>query len=420
MVQSYIDKYFFFLFTFSLIFVILLYNVIGFQFTDELCVLALFTLFFYAVFKTPNWQFNKTFLITLGVFLFYTIYSIAIGSNAKRAIINDLIIQLKPYIAFFCVYQLKPFISDGRKLLLKDIILLFWMLFLLPLGIAGGFSESIFDRIIGHAAYYGIAVTITSLAYLYCSKFSVRDKWTFILMLSIGLFCGRSKFYGFFVFALFMMLFFSKTSQFKFSLRTILILTFTFGAMFAVAWDKISLYFFQAIAGNPDVDEDMIARFVFYRTMPEILIDYFPFGSGFATYATHSSGLFYSDIYAEYDINYVYGLTRNNPKFISDTFYPSLAQFGVAGILLCLCFWGYILRKAFGFYLQNTKKNLKSLILVLFIIAFLAIEGTTGSTFIAQGGFVVMMLMGLVLSGMRDHDVSKKEEAAIDVLTENT
>jgi len=401
MVQSYIDKYFFILFTFSLVFVILLYNIIGFQFTDELCVFALFILFFYAILKTPNWEFNKVFLITLGIFLFYIAYSLWIGSNAKRAILNDVIIQLKPYIAFFCVYQLRPYINASRKILLKDIILLFWLIFLLPMGIAGFFDEFVFDMLIGHPAYYGIAITIMGLTYLYCSDFTKRDKLIFILLLSIGILCGRSKFYGFFVFATFVILFFGKDTQFKLNLKNILILAFIFGVMFFVAWDKISLYFYQALAGNPEVDEDMIARFVIYRSMPDILIDYFPFGSGFASYGTHSSGLFYSDVYVEYGLNDVYGLTRNNPKFVSDTFYPSLAQFGVAGIILCLTFWFYILRKAFTFYKRNPGKNIKSLILVVFIISFLAIEGTTGSTFIAQGGLVVMMLLGLTLAEMK-------------------
>jgi hypothetical protein len=402
MVQSYIDKYFFFLFTFSLVFVILLYNTIGFQFTDELCVGAIFLLFLYAVLKTPDWAFNKAFLFTLGVFLFYTGYSVAIGSNSRSAIFNDLIIQLKPYIAFFCVYQLRPLLNSNRKKLLKDIIVLLWFVFLLPLGIAGATSgEHIMRVVVGHPAYYGIAVTIFGLTYLYCSDFSKRDKLIFLLLLSIGIFSGRSKFYGFFVLSVFFALFSGQLLKFKWSLKNILIILITLGLMFYVAWEKIYLYFFQAMTDNPDVEGDMLARFVFYRTTPEILFDYFPFGSGLASFATHSSGVYYSDIYTEYGLNIVYGLTRNNPEFVSDTFYPSLAQFGVAGIILYILFWMYILRKTFLYFKANPKLQLKSSLTILLITAFIGIEGTTASTFIAQGGLYVMMLAGLVLSEMK-------------------
>lgn len=401
MVQSYIDKYFFYLFTFSLVFIILLYNIIGFQFTDELCVLALFILFFYAMLKTPDWAFNKVFLITLAIFLFYTFYSIAIGSNTKGAIFNDLIIQVKPFLGFFCVYQLRPHLNKSRKLLLKDIILLFWLIFLLPLGLAGAVSESFLDIFMGHPAYYGIAVSIVGLCYLYCSDFTKKDRIIFLVLLSIGIISGRSKFYGFFVLASFLVLFLGNMKHFKLNLKNIILIVLVLGVMFFVAWDKIYLYFYQAISSNPEVDEDMIARFVIYRTMPEILAAYFPFGSGLASFGTHSSGVFYSNIYVEFGIENVYGLTKNNPKFVSDTFYPSLAQYGVAGILLFVTFWIYVFRKALIYSKSALIKQRKSLIIVTLIIGFIAIESTTGSTFIAQGGLFVMMLMGLTLSDMK-------------------
>jgi hypothetical protein len=172
-----------------------------------------------------------------------------------------------------------------------------------------------------------------------------------------------------------------------------------FGMMILVAWNKISYYFFQAIMGSSTVDEDMIARFVLYRTFPEILHDYFPFGSGFASFATHSSGEYYSDLYVKYGIDSVWGISKQYHNFISDTYYPSLAQFGVAGIILYLLFWVYILRKTFLGY-QKTKDS-KSFVIIILIIGFLAIEGTTAATFIAQGGFFVMMLTGLILSGVK-------------------
>ena len=400
-IQLFINRYFFFLFIFSLIFVILLYNLIGFQYTDELCAVLLFVLFFYAVYKTPNWEFNKVFLFTLGVFLFYTIYSIVIESNTKRAIFNDLMIQTKPYLGFFCVYQLKPYLDDSRKKIVKDVSLLIWLVFLLPVGIISIVHEGIMDLAIGHPAFFGIATTIVSLCYLYFSDFTWRDKIIFFIILTTGLYSGRAKFYGFFILALLLIVFLNNLRQFKFNFKTILLICSGFAAMVLVAWQKISLYFYQILSDSANIEEDLIARFVLYRTFPEILRDYFPFGSGFASFATHSSGEFYSKIYMEYGIENVWGISRQYTKFISDTYYPSLAQFGVIGIILFILFWIYITGKSINLYKKSGYTQSKHLITILLIVGFIAIESTTIATFIAQGGFFTMMMCGMILSDMQ-------------------
>lgn len=74
MIQDFINKQFFTLFIFTLIFGLLLYGTIGFDFIDEICATLLFILFGYSLFKSPEWLMNKAFLTTIGVFLF--IYAI--------------------------------------------------------------------------------------------------------------------------------------------------------------------------------------------------------------------------------------------------------------------------------------------------------------------------------------------------------
>jgi hypothetical protein len=216
-------------------------------------------------------------------------------------------------------------------------------------------------------------------------------------LLSIGIFGGRSKFYGFYAFSVFIVFFFSDTRRFRWNFRNILLIICMLAAVIAVAWGKIYFYFHQALS---DVDEDMIARFVLYRTTPEILYDYFPFGSGLASYATFFSGEYYSDIYMKYSIDNVFGISKSFHDFIADTYYPSLAQFGVVGIILYLLFWIYILKKALRLHTHLSRPQ--AFTVVILIVGFLAIEGTSAPTFIAQGGFFVMMLMGLILSERAD------------------
>ena len=115
MIQSLINKHFFNLLLFTLTFGILLYDAIGFDYTDEICALFLFVLFGIYLFSTSDWNFNKGFLTTIGIFLFYFCYSLYIGSNTKTAIISDMLIQIKPYLAFFCVYSMMPRFSESQN-----------------------------------------------------------------------------------------------------------------------------------------------------------------------------------------------------------------------------------------------------------------------------------------------------------------
>ena len=92
MLQKFIDNTFYYLFVFTLIFGVVFYDALGLNFVDELCAIALCALYAYYVFHTPNWSVNKLFLVTLGVFLFYLIYSFAIKCNTKAAILSDFII----------------------------------------------------------------------------------------------------------------------------------------------------------------------------------------------------------------------------------------------------------------------------------------------------------------------------------------
>jgi hypothetical protein len=412
MAQIDVNKYFYALFLFTLAFGIVFYNIIcvflKFDYTDEVCALLLFVLFGIFLFATKEWEMNKAFLTVLAIFLFYFFYSIYIQSNTKMGIFSDFFIQIKPYLAFFCVYSMAPRFDRNQKSILKSLSLLFWgALFLI--GIANLFKPEMIRLLMFHETYYAAAVVITSLCYFYCSSFSSLDKLTFLLMLSIGIFSGRSKFYGFYALSAFAILFFSNIKQFRWSTRNVLILLLMLAVITFVAWKKIYLYFYQSI--TDEVEKDMIARYVLYATAPEILRDYFLFGSGFASYATYASGLYYSHIYTDYGIDGVWGLSKSYHSFVSDAYYPSLVQFGVAGIVLYILFWVYICKRAFCFY--GKTHNIHFLIISVLIVGFLAIDGTSDSTLISNRGVFAMMLLGLILAEMKQEqqELQRKEDS---------
>ncbi|OAV70867.1 Lipid A core - O-antigen ligase [Bacteroidales bacterium Barb6] len=400
MLQENINKYFYNLFVFTLLFGILLYDLVGFDYTDELCASALFILFGYYLFNTPDWSINRAFLITLGIFLFYLCYSFYIRSNVPVGILSDFIIQIKPYLAFFCVYSIAPVFSKTRKEILKSLSVLFWIL-LLIIAVAELFQTDAIYITMRHPAYFGAAVISVSLCYLYCTGFSLKNKLVFLLLLSVGLVAGRSKYYGFFALSTIVILYFSNLKHLKVNSRTIFVTACMLAAIVFVAWNKIELYFVQNITADGE-EEDLIARFVLYAISFLVFKDYFPFGSGFGSFATYSSGLYYSDIYAKYGVEGVWGMSKSYYSFIADTYYPSLAQFGVAGVLLYISFWVYIMLKSYFYFKKNTDAQIKYFVIVILITAFLGIEGIADSTFTTHRGFFILMLLGAALSAMKN------------------
>jgi len=77
------------------------------------------------------------------------------------------------------------------------------------------------------------------------------------------------------------------------------------------------------------------ARARLYGTAERIGGEDFPFGVGFGRFASYPSRLYYSPVYARYDLNTVWGLSREYPKFIDDTSWPSvLAETGYGGLAM--------------------------------------------------------------------------------------
>ena len=59
-----------------------------------------------------------------------------------------------------------------------------------------------------------------------------------------------------------------------------------------------------------------------------------PFGTGFATFGSYYSGVYYSSVYAAYGLSNINGLRIGASQFISDSFWPMiLGQSGYFGLL---------------------------------------------------------------------------------------
>ena len=75
------------------------------------------------------------------------------------------------------------------------------------------------------------------------------------------------------------------------------------------------------------------ARVRLYLGSIEITKDHFPFGVGLGRYGSWMSRVEYSPVYAQYGLDEVRGLSPDNPKYATDTFWPQvLGEVGVLGV----------------------------------------------------------------------------------------
>lgn len=398
--QDFINRQFFNLTLFTLIFGVIFYdsfNVLGFTYVDEICAMLLLFLFGYRVFASKNWEFDKLFLIVLSIFIFYLIYSIVIHANTISGILMDFVIQIKPYLGFFCVYAIRPSFSANQRKIIRQIILL-CTLYVFVVGATWLIPGiDILEYTFTHPSRIATASSVLALLYLYCSNYTTKDKLITILILAIGILSWRSKHFGFFVFATACILYFRPTFSLKFNAKNTFFFTAIIALAIFVAWDKIYFYFVTGGFGSGRTANDLYARIALYYFSLQLFIDYFPFGCGFGTYATFASGAYYSPIYAKYGMERMHGLTKEMPDFIADTYFPALAQFGIIGAMLFFWFWIYLARRAVKAYKYCYKESLMAILIVVFFM----IESVADATLTHNRGLFMMILLGLLFYDMQ-------------------
>lgn len=83
----------------------------------------------------------------------------------------------------------------------------------------------------------------------------------------------------------------------------------------------------EEAAGTP-------ARIALYLTSLDIARDHVPFGAGLGRFGSWMSRTEYSSVYAAYDLDGIFGLSPQNPQYITDTFWPQVAgEMGVLGLV---------------------------------------------------------------------------------------
>lgn len=365
--------------TFIILFILLgllFYNCLGVQLIDELLV-AILALFTFLVRLNSSKKFSKELFIFIVISLFYLFYSIILKITSPIAILYDFQQQVKPFVVFYCTSYLNPKFNKKQIQIISITCI-----------IAAIFTICVIPQSIASTAFMG--GHITSLASLSMAIFCIlyylnqRRSLLSLSILSLGLFSTRAKFFVIYAFSMTLLYIQKRIKLLNIKVLVVLCIL-VFILINYVIWDKFNLYFIQGIE-----DDSGVARPLFYITSFKILSDYFPFGSGLASFANNASAVFYSPLYYKYDLWQVWGCTPDYPDFVADAFYPNLAQFGIVGVFLFF----YFLYKRYN---EITRlKNVDRYILGLIVLITILFESIADTMILSNRGVLFFLILGML------------------------
>ena len=396
----------YFLITSFLIFGVALYDFIAFKtdftYTDELYALVIFLYWLMCGSKRNL----REFFVFVVVILVLLVSSLFKHNNVDVAIYSDFLVEIKPFICFYAVYYLNFDMTNKQKRNIRRLCVLMAVVFYII-----GFdflvrldnSLMITQGIPGHPSRLATIFQILALTYFYYSRRSKRDLYITIAILSGILLSTRSKAFGFYV--AFLLIVISSTRMKISSLlsfKSLFTLLIAASLSYFVAEEKINFYFVEGY-------ENEFARPMLYVGGVDILRDNPILGSGFGSYAENASREYYSPLYQKYDLWNVYGLSPEYDSFISDTYFPQLAQVGMFGIFFFLWFWVRRFKQAKRNLLKTG--DVYQFDITVLIVIFFAIESIADSTLIQNRGMFMFMLLAISLKnnvrGMHKNSIAK-------------
>lgn len=401
---------FFILCIYILVFQNLLQKYISiFQYFDELLALLIFPILILKLLKKNKKNHIKLNEISIKIiFLSIALFIIGILSNVNSKIqplniaIQDAILVFKFIFAYLVSYYLftYEFIENNKKSIHKHIIFLIYIFFLCTIVNyvfniwPGDFRFGIMsNKIFYGSPTYLAAVSIFLLSMYILTNVTNKIQPLEIIMIIIVLLSTlRFKAIGAAIMIIVMSIYIYRSKK-RLSLSKIAILGIF---LIMISWDQISFYY---------LSHDDVARNILTSKSMEITKDYFPLGTGFGTYGSYISGVYYSSLYYKYDLYKIWGISKNNTSFLSDTFWPMIiGQFGLIGTIIYAMILGLIyknIQKCFD------KNNINLYISKMICIAYLLISSTSESAFVNPISIPLALIIGIQIKN--SNKISKIE-----------
>lgn len=370
--------------------------VVNFDWSDEILTVILLI---YALVKrrhlVKSKQVTKEISIYIFLMAFYLAYSLIIQLTTPRAVFLDILQQVRPYAVFYLTWMMAPeFTNKQKKCIVLVMLLSFWgYLF------AFIFKPSLVTPFGGEeSAPLGQIALCCAMVYYLFSKQTKRNRNIAILIMLLGLVSGKSKYFGECVVFIALVMFVKSKINYT-SVATLLKVAALGAVVIFFTWTKFNAYY---VEGFQDDAQEM-ARPLTYETGMKIMFhDYIPFGSGLGSFGTAAAAKEYSPLYYKYQLDNVWGLNPENPMFLADAFYPTLAEFGLVGLFFFLWFWKRRLWEA------NKIHNLIYYRMALMCILALALESTADSSYLSGKGMGYFMILALCLNSAGVKKTGKK------------
>lgn len=335
----------------------------------------------------------------LAVFVFLFILCGCLGNLlykyqvVKTAVLIDLFLNFKYWLAIYVGMQLFSQIDFdvyGEKIGLHiKFIVWIYIVFLILDGIFDIFPNTIRYGIKAVSLFYSAHTIFAAMCAFLLSLLMLVKQYVYnallyiVVLLLLMASTLRSKAFGAVV--LFILLYYlTQILGKKIKIRNVILL----GSMgILVGWSQIQYYFFSSIAAGS-------ARSILLKNCFIIARDHFPFGTGFATYASHYSGVAYSPIYKEYGISLIYGIQEDNYSFINDSFWPMIiGQNGYLGFIFFIAVLIILFRK-----IQRLKNVNKDIYLAaLFSFTYLCISSMAEAAFVNSIAIPLGCVLGIAI-----------------------
>lgn len=370
--------------------------VVNFDWSDEILTVALLGYAFMKLRFLVKDRGRKTEInIYIGLMIFYLAYSFFIKTTTPRGILLDFMQQLRPYAVFYLTWMMAPDFSPKQKKRIKWVMQLSFFGYL----IAFKFKPSLVTPYgSGESAALGQIALCCAMVYYLFSKQTKRNRNIAILIMLLGLISGKSKYFGECVVFIALVVFVKSKINYT-SVATLLKVAALGAVVIFFTWTKFNAYYVEGF----QEDAEAMARPATYETGMTIMFrDYIPFGSGLGSFGTAAAAKEYSPLYYKYQLNTIWGLTPENPMFLADAFYPTLAEFGIVGLFFFLWFWKRRLWEA------NKIHNLIYYRMALMCILALALESTADSSYLSGKGMGYFMILALCLNSAGVKKTGKK------------
>ena len=370
--------------------------VVNFDWSDEILLVALLGYAFMKLRFLVKDKGRKTEInIYIGLMIFYLAYSFFIKITTPRGILLDFMQQLRPYAVFYLTWMMAPDFSPKQKKRIKWVMLLSFLGYL----IAFKFKPSLVTPYgSGESAALGQIALCCAMIYYLFSKHTKRNRNIAILIMLLGLISGKSKYFGECVVFIALVIFVKSKINFT-SVSTLLKVAALGSVVIFFTWTKFNAYYVEGF----QEEAEAMARPATYETGIKIMFkDYIPFGSGFGSFGTAAAAKEYSPLYYKYQLNTIWGLNPENPMFLADAFYPTLAEFGLVGLFFFLWFWKRRLWEV------NKIHNLIYYRMALMCILALALESTADSSYLSGKGMGYFMILALCLNSAGVKKTGKK------------